>query len=69
MTGPNFAAPTNENPEVVTLLIKAGADVNAKSESGRTPLDFAISPPYGSPKPKNAEVLRAAGGKRGQDLP
>ena len=32
------AAWNNENPEVLTLLIKAGADVNAKNEYGSTPL-------------------------------
>ena len=43
--GRRHAAPRppayNENPEVVTLLIKAGADVNAKDTIGQTPLDWA----------------------------
>jgi ankyrin repeat protein len=63
------AAASNTNPKVITLLIKAGADVNAKDKDGWTPLDRAISPPFGEPKPKKAEALRAAGGKRGKDLP
>ena len=67
---PLHSAAGNENPEVLTVLIEAGADVNAKTVNGLTPLDFAISPPSGfEPMPKNAELLRAAGGKRGEDLP
>ena len=63
------AAYSNKNPEVITTLIKAGADVNDKTGFGSTPLELAISPPFGSPKPKNADVLRAAGGKLGKDIP
>ena len=63
------AASYNENPEILTILLNAGADVNAKNDGGTTPLDWATSPPRGKPKPKNAEVLRAAGGKLGKDLP
>ena len=58
------AAKWTRNSEVVTTLIKAGADVNAKDNDGQTPLDRA-----GDWKPRNAEVLRAAGGKLGKDLP
>ena len=61
----DLAAAWNRNPEVITTLIKAGADVNAKTMRRRTPLDHAES----GRKPKNAELIRAAGGKRGQDLP
>ena len=53
------------SPEIATTLIKAGADVNAKTKNGDTPLDRAS----GKNKPRNAEVLRAAGGKLGKDLP
>ena len=59
------AARHNKKPEVLTVLIKAGADVNAKDNDGKTPLDRAS----GNNKPNNAEVLRAAGGKRGKDIP
>ena len=55
------AAGWNSNPEVIAALIQAGADVNAKRKEGETPLDNAM--------PANAEVLRAAGGKLGKDLP
>ena len=65
----HWAASRNKNPEVLTILIKAGADVNAKDENGSTPLDRAISGWNNKPIPNNAEVLRAAGGKRGEDLP
>ena len=60
-----YFASLYENPEILTLLIKAGADVNAKNNNGETPLDLAGA----ENKSKNAEVLRAAGGKRGEDLP
>ena len=63
---PLHYAAFSENPEVATTLIKAGADVNAKDNDGDTPLDWAVVP---NNKPKYAEVLRAAGGKRGKDLP
>ena len=59
------AADKNENPEVLTVLIKAGADVKANVRDGGTPLHLAKY----YDKPKNIEVLRAAGGKRGKDLP
>ena len=59
------AAYGNENPEVLTILIEAGADVNVKNVDGETPLDRAED----GYKPKNADVLRAAGGKLGKDLP
>ena len=60
------AASFYENLKILTLLIQAGADVNAKDNNGETPLDLAEAAVY---KPKNAEILRAAGGKSGKDLP
>jgi hypothetical protein len=41
MTPLMWAADRNENPEVISVLLKAGADVNAKHRSGRTALDYA----------------------------
>ena len=36
-----YAARFNKNPEVITTLLKAGADVNAKDTDGWTPLMWA----------------------------
>ena len=35
------AAMYSENPEVISVLLKAGADPNAKDEFGKTVLDYA----------------------------
>ena len=34
-----FAAGTNKNPEVITTLLKAGADIKARSTTGQYPAD------------------------------
>jgi len=36
-----IAARHNKNPEVITVLLKAGADVKAKNNDGKTALDCA----------------------------
>ena len=36
-----LAASRNPNPEVVTVLLRAGAEVNARTEPGFTPLMYA----------------------------
>ncbi len=36
-----WAAAQNNNPDVVSVLLKAGADVNAKRNDGKTALDLA----------------------------
>ena len=41
--------------------------MNAKTVSGKTPLDWTTIPPL--EKPKNAEILRAAGGKLDKTSP
>jgi ankyrin repeat protein len=35
------AASDNESPEVITVLLDAGANVNARNDSGGTPLHMA----------------------------
>ena len=35
------AAYNNPNPEVLTVLLEAGADAKAKSNEGKTALDYA----------------------------
>jgi ankyrin repeat protein len=50
--------------EIVELLIATGADVNAKNEVGRRPLDGAIARSH----PETADLLRKHGGKTGEEL-
>ena len=50
--------------EIVELLIDKGADVNAKSDDGRTPLDRAIA----FEQTETADLLRKHGGKTGEEL-
>ena len=54
----------NGNPDVITVLIEAGADPNARCDADETPLDRAEA----EDKPEHAARLRAAGGRRGDDL-
>ncbi len=51
--------PDSTKPEVVALLLKHGAEVNAYEEQMGTPLDQAIE----SKVPEVIKVLREAGGK------
>jgi ankyrin repeat protein len=50
--------------EIAELLIAKGADVNAKIEDGKTPLDLAIS----FRQTETADLLRKHGGKTGEEL-
>ena len=52
------------NIEAVKQHLAAGADVNAKKNSGRTPLDHAITGKH----PETADLLRKHGGKTGEEL-
>ena len=60
--------------EVAELLIAKGADVNAKLDDGRTPLDWASrgyehEPPEDKVARKEiTDLLRKHGGKTGEEL-
>ena len=41
-TGPRGCLYSHQNPYLVHLLLEAGADVNAKDDTGNTPLDSAV---------------------------
>ena len=59
-------------PKTVGALINSGAEVNARDILGRTPLDINDVDRQTAPKDvaeNITEILRAAGGKRGKDLP
>ena len=56
-----MVAARSETPEIVTLLIEAGADVNAMNDNGYTPLWFA-NPRFGS-TPEIIKLLKAAGAR------
>jgi ankyrin repeat protein len=55
------AAASEGQNEIVELLIHAGADVNAKTDIGETPLDGAI----GNKHSEIAALLRKHGSKSG----
>jgi ankyrin repeat protein len=57
-------AAANDRKEVAEMLIAAGADVNAKTKYGSTPLDWAIR----FDETETADLLRKHGGKTGEEL-
>ena len=54
--------------EVAELLIDKGADVHAKGDDGKTPIDFATHPDNPNAAAEIADLLRKHGGKTGAEL-
>jgi len=48
-----WAAGLNPNPEVISVLLKAGAHINARVAGGRTPLMWAVA------RNRNPDVIAA----------
>ena len=61
---PLHYAAANGHKEIAELLIEKGADVKAKDEGGKTPLDVAIQ----FKEFETADLLRKHGGKTGEEL-
>ena len=57
------ALPIWDHEEIAKLLISEGANVNAKDDKGRTPLDRAIK----YQRTETVDLLRKHGGKTGID--
>ena len=57
-------AADEDHKEVAELLIAEGADVNAKTRHGQTPLNLAIQ----LKQTELADLLRKHGGKTGEEL-
>ncbi|MDE2643839.1 MAG: hypothetical protein OSB55_13950 [Verrucomicrobiota bacterium] len=54
--------------EVAELLIYKGADVHAKGDDGRTPIDFATHPDNPNAAAEIVDLLRNHGGKTAEEL-
>ena len=61
---PLHYAAANGHKEIAELLIEKGADVKAKDEGGKTPLDVAIQ----FKELEITNLLRKHGGKTGEEL-
>ena len=61
---PLHYAAANGHKEIAELLIEKGADVKAKDEGGKTPLDVAIQ----FKELEITNLLRVIGGKTGAEL-
>ena len=54
--------------EVAELLIDKGADVHAKGDDGKTPIDFATHPDNPNAAAEIADLFRKHGGKTKKEL-
>ncbi|MBE3039000.1 MAG: ankyrin repeat domain-containing protein [Chloroflexi bacterium] len=63
-TTPMHYAACSRSPATVSFLIESGADVNAKSDAGMTPLDWAFGNPHGLAD-RIVPIIREAGGVSG----
>ena len=63
---PLHLAADRGHTEVVELLITKGAEVNAQSDGGNTPLDWAVDSAHSDEE--TADLLRKHGGKTGEEL-
>ena len=61
---PLHYAAANGHKEIAELLIEKGADVKAKDEGGKTPLDVAIQ----FKELEIADLIRVIGGKTAEEL-
>ena len=61
---PLHYAAVRGHKETAELLIAEGADMNANSDNGGTPLDWAIK----NDDTETADLLRKHGGKTGEEL-
>ena len=62
---PRMAASFRQGTDVMALLVKAGADVNAQDRAGHSALMFACSPPAGHlPDPEGILLLLKSGADR-----
>ncbi len=62
---PLMAASFRQGTDVMALLVKAGADVNAQDRAGHSALMFACSPPAGHlPDPEGILLLLKSGADR-----
>jgi ankyrin repeat protein len=65
---PLYYAAVSGRKEVAELLITGGADVNAKSDDGKTPLDMTTHPNNPNDTAETADLLRKHGGKTSEEL-
>ena len=60
------AAINNSSPEVITALLKAGAEVNARDEDGKTPLILAAR--YNSSPEVITALLKAGANTKAKEI-